>query len=580
VDRIGEGAHEAAMSEATAGSHPPLFYAVGARQVRLACGLILFSYLLSHFANHALGNVSYAAMEEALEYHMQFWRYPAVAAVFYTAAVVHWMLGLWALYQRRQFRYKAPEITQLLLGLSIPLLIVVHLVYVRIISALFERDVYYAGVLYSFWVSRPYMHWVQFALLLVAWTHGCIGLYFWLRLKRWFRPAAPYLLAAAVLIPTLALLGVIQGAREVVALSASADWRANNLGPRVPAEQRATLDAIVAWSAGGYIAALLLIMVARGVRVLRERSGGMIALSYPGGRVVRVPRGLSVLEASLRHQIPHASVCGGRARCSTCRIRVVGDISALPPPSHREAFVLDRVGASVDPAVRLACQLRPDCDIAFFQIFRPQAVAASVPQVARVRSGEERYVVSMFVDMRRSTSVAEKRLPFDTMFIVNRFVTAVSSAIEASGGQPNQFVGDGVLALFGVTGDAALACRQALNAVAGIASNIEQLNKDLVHELREPIRYGIGVNGGEVVLGDVGYGSRNVFTALGDPVNVAARLQELSKELVCEVVLSDDVCRRAGLADNALPAREVSIRGRDAPLRVRTAATARSVAAA
>jgi adenylate cyclase len=565
------------MSSVTVSSGSPFLYAIGVRQVRLACGLVLFAYLLSHFANHALGNISYEAMDRGLEYHVRLWRNPFVAAVFYGAAVTHWALGLWALYERRQFRYRTPEITQLLFGLSIPFLIVVHFVYGRLPAALFDRDVDYAGVIYAFWVSRPYMHWVQFALLLVAWTHGCIGLYFWLRLKRWFRPTAPYLLAAAVLVPTLALLGVVQGAREVVALSASPEWRANNLGPEVPPAERATLESIVAWSTAGYAAVLLLIMTARGVRVLRERRGGLVALSYPGGRVVRVPRGLSVLEASLRHRIPHASVCGGRARCSTCRIRIVSDLAELPPPSPREIFVLDRVGASVDPAVRLACQLRPETDIAFFQIFRPQVGAAPLPAVTRVRSGEERYVVSMFVDMRRSTSVAEKRLPFDTMFIVNRFAVAVASAVEAAGGQPNQFIGDGVLALFGVAGEPELACRQALDGCGGIAANIDQLNKDLVHDLREPIHYGIGVNGGEVVLGDIGYGARNVFTALGDPVNVAARLQDLSKELGCEVVISDDVCRRAGLAVDTLPSREVAIRGRDAPILVRMAATARSL---
>ena len=567
------------MNQATVPARPSILAGIGVRQIRLACGLVMFSYLLSHFANHALGNISYAVMEQGLDYHMQFWRYPVVAIAFYTAAVVHWMLGLWALYRRRQFRYKGPELTQLLLGLSIPFLIVVHLVNVRVISALFERDVYYAGVFYAFWVSRPYMHWVQFALLLVAWTHGCIGLYFWLRLKGFFRRAAPYLLAAAVLIPTLALLGLVQGSREVIALSASPEWRANNIGPPLPVQERRTLDDIIAWSAAGYAAALALIMAARGMRTLAERRGGLIKLSYPGGRVVQIPRGWSVLEASLHHRIPHASVCGGRARCSTCRIRIVGDIASLPSPSPRESFVLARVGASADPAIRLACQLRPESDIAFFQIFRPQVSAASLPAVARVHAGEERYVVCMFVDMRRSTSMAEKRLPFDTMFLVNRFVAAVSSAVETAGGQPNQFVGDGVLALFGVSVAPEIACRQVFAAIEGIAANIDQLNKDLAHDLREPIRYGIGVNGGEVVLGEIGYGSRNVFTALGDAVNVAARLQDMAKELGCDVVLSEDVCARAGVTSAALTSREVTIRGRNAPLQVRTAATAHVLSA-
>jgi adenylate cyclase len=560
---------------------PGFIRGIGVRQVRITCGLILFSYLLSHFTNHSLGNISYAAMEDGLDYHMRFWRDPVVVAVFYTAAIVHWSLGLWALYERRQFRYRAPEITQLVLGLSIPFLLVIHFVGVRLQSPLFGRDLYYAQALNAYWNARPYMEWVQFSLLIVAWVHGCIGLYFWLRLKRFFARAAPFLLAAAVLMPTLALLGLIQGGREVVALSQQPEWRAANVAPSrlSTAPQRAILDAIIFWFPIGYASALALILAARGVRALSERRGGMITLSYPNGVKIRVPKGLSVLEASLRNNVPHASVCGGKARCSTCRIRVVGDLTALPEPSSRERFVLDRVGASLDPAVRLACQLRPGNDVAFFLVFPPTVDGSLARRSARIQPGAERYIVSMFIDMRRSTTMAEKRLPFDTMFIINRFVAAVSSAIEDAGGKPNQFVGDGILALFGLDKSPAIACRQAIDAVAKIAANVEQLNRDLAGDLREPIRYGIGVNGGEVIVGDVGYREHIVFTALGDAVNVAARMQDMTKELGCEVVLSEEVCYSAGLAPGALATREVPIRGRAKPMVVRLAERASQLAA-
>ncbi len=171
---------------------PPLLRSVGLRQIRIACGLILFSYLLSHFANHALGNVSYAVMSDWLATHMTFWRHPVVAAVFYTAGLTHWGLGLWALYERRQFRYRLPEWTQLLLGVSIPFLLVTHFVGARLQATLFDRDIYYAQVFSAYWIRTPYMEWVQFALLLVAWVHGCLGLYYWLRLKRFFARGAPY----------------------------------------------------------------------------------------------------------------------------------------------------------------------------------------------------------------------------------------------------------------------------------------------------------------------------------------------------------------------------------------------------
>ncbi len=353
--------------------------AITARQVRLACGLVLFAYLVSHFLNHALGNISMDALAAGLYYHTEFWQFLPVAIAFYAAALVHAGLGIWALYERRQFRWKAVEPLQLVLGLSVPALVITHLAGVRIGHALFGHEKLYPQVLYAYWVVWPYKMWLMFAVMTVAWTHGCIGLYFWLRMKAFYKRAAPFLLAAAVLIPTLAMLGLYQGGRSVVGDSASAEWKADNLSQRqvgTPAEQ-AVLDSIVDYFLIGYLGLIGFVLAARGARALNERRGGMITLSYGNGRTVRVPRGLSVLEASLRNNVPHASVCGGRARCSTCRIRVIGDCTSLPEPSKREAFVLNRVGAGADPAIRLACQLRPEADLSFFQIFLPQITAAS-----------------------------------------------------------------------------------------------------------------------------------------------------------------------------------------------------------
>ena len=185
----------------------------------------------------------------------------------------------------------------------------------------------------------------------------------------------------------------------------------------------------------------------------------------------------------------------------------------------------------------------------------------------------------MFVDMRGSTKLAEHRLPFDTVFIVNRFLGAVSQAVVACGGQPNQFVGDGELALFGLRTSPEVACRQALKAAAMIADNIAELNQFLSHDLHEPIRFGLGIHGGEVIIGDIGYRDHMVFTALGDAVNVAARLQDMTKNLGCEAIISEAVRVTAGLADDSLPAREVTIRGRSGPMVVRTVTDATALSA-
>ncbi|WP_377829243.1 adenylate/guanylate cyclase domain-containing protein [Bradyrhizobium lupini] len=553
--------------------------AISVRQVRLVCGVILFAYVVSHFLNHALGNISVDAMEIGVYYHMLFWQFLPVAIVFYTAALTHMGLGIYALYQRRQFRWRTVEPLQLVLGLSIPALVMAHVIGVRLGQTLYGHQKLYPQELYLFFVASNRI-WTMTILLLIAWVHGCIGIYFWLRLKPFFTRAAPYLLAAAVLIPTLSLLGVYQGGRSVEVEADDGEWRTHNLTRRQlgTTAEAAMLDRITGGLTAGYLGLLALALLARGARALRERRGGMIALSYGNGKTVRVPKGLSVLEASLRHNVPHASVCGGRARCSTCRIRIIGDHGALPEPSQREAFVLTRVGTS-DPSIRLACQLRPTSDLSFFQLFTAHTLSANTQASTPARIGQERYLVSLFVDMRGSTQLAEKRLPFDTVFIVNRFLGAVSQAVIENGGQPNQFVGDGMLALFGLSADPQTACRQALKAAAGIARHIDELNELLSHDLRQPIRFGIGIHGGEVIIGDIGYRDHIVFTALGDAVNVAARLQDMTKTLACEAIVSEEVRRTAGLADDALPQQEVAIRGRDEPMAVRVVADARELSA-
>jgi adenylate cyclase len=553
---------------------------ISVRQVRLASGLVLFAYLLSHFLNHALGNISMDALAAGVYYHVAFWQFPPVGMVFYGSALVHTGLGIWALYERRQFRWKAIEPLQLVLGLSIPALIITHIVGVRLGQTLFGHDKLYPQVFFAYWIVWPPKMWLMYAVVIIAWIHGCIGLNFWLRMKPFYQSAAPFLLSAAVLVPTLAILGLYQGGRSVVE-SDSVEWRAENLSPDqvgTPAQQ-ALLSSIEDYFLIGYLGLVGLVLLGKGLRALHERRGGMITLSYGDGRTVRVPKGLSVLEASLRNNVPHASVCGGRARCSTCRIRVIGDCTSLPEPSQREAFVLNRVGASSDPAIRLACQLRPATDLSFFQIFLPQITAATLRTSSPARIGEERYLVSMFVDMRGSTRLAENRLPFDTVFIVNRFLGAVSQAVIECGGQPNQFVGDGQLALFGLNASPQTACRQALRAASMIAANVEELNQFLEHDLREPIRFGIGIHGGEVIIGDIGYRDHMVFTALGDAVNVAARLQDMTKSLACEAIVSEEVRVTAGLGADGLPEQEVAIRGRSEPMIVRTVINASALSA-
>jgi adenylate cyclase len=547
---------------------------IGVRKVRLACGLVLFTYVTLHFLNHALGNISVEAMEKGLVVQKLIWRSVPGAIVLYGALLTHMGLGFWALYERRQFRWRALEATQLLLGLTIPFLLTDHVFGTRLALSLFGVDKGYAQVLYKF--AFPPAGILQTILLLIVWTHGCIGIHFWLALKPFYPRVKNLLLAGAVLLPTLALLGFLEGERQISPLVSDPAWRALNLGPdrlgtaadnmRLAADRRDVLIFLAGTLAGA--------LVARGLRRWREHWVGSIRLIFPD-RTIRAKRGLSVLEASLIAGAPLAHVCGGRGRCSTCRIRALGDLDGLPGASEAEQAVLDRIHA--EAGVRLACQLRPTRDLALLPLLPPHVTIADIRR-GRARSGEERYAAVMFVDMRGSTRRAEKRLPYDTVFLINQFLNAVSSAIVEAGGQPNQVLGDGLLAVFGLKSTPDAACRAAVAACGVIAANVDKLNDALRHGPVEPMRFGVGINAGIVIAGDIGYERHAQFTVIGDAVNVASRLQDMTRTLDCEVLMSEEVYLRAGLSPDALPAHEVDARGRDGRVTVRAAKRAADLA--
>ncbi|ACB81429.1 adenylate/guanylate cyclase [Methylorubrum populi BJ001] len=537
------------------------------RQLRLGSGLVLFAYVLTHLLVHALGNVSLDALETGLTVKVALWRTPPALLLLYGALLIHLVLGLYAFYERRFYRVRPAETAQLLLGLAVPLLLVSHVVGTRLAWSLEGLDRGYAQVLYATWVAAPGQGMMQAAGLVVAWLHGCFGLYFWLRLKRGFPGAAPWLLAGAVLVPVLALLGVVQGGRSVALLAADPAWRAEELGANHlgGAAQGERLSAVRRGLFSTYMAALALVVLARGARTFAETRGGFVRIGYPDGRTVRVPRGSSVLEASRRGRIPHASVCGGRGRCSTCRIRVVDPERSrhLPEPERAERLVLERIGAS--PGIRLACQLRPDGDLTVAPLFTPQARARSVPDAERAATGEERFVVVLFADLRGSTRFAEEHLPYDTVFVIGRFLGAVGRAVREAGGSVNQHLGDGLMAIFGLDRDPKHAARAALKAVDGIAVQVEQLNRMLAADLGERLRYGVGLHAGLAIVGELGDETESRFTVLGDTVNVAARLEGLTGPMRQVAIVSEAVYEAAGLPPGAL--QELTLTGRARPLR-------------
>ncbi|QRM56792.1 2Fe-2S iron-sulfur cluster binding domain-containing protein [Sinorhizobium sp. BG8] len=533
-------------------------------------------FVMMHFTNHALTLVSLGAAERARYWIGSLWWNPVGTTLFYGALAVHLSLVLRSIYLRRTLRMPIHEALQIVLGLLIPLLIVQHVVGVRFSRLLYGADIDYQTVIYKLWVISPLGGLRQSVALVVIWTHACLGVFFWLRYRNWYRFASPYLLVVAILLPVLALLGFATTGRalEAIAIDAGLVGRNPQIEEQsVPREDRgidqeamnANLERIERTAIGVFGGMLLSVLLLRALRAWRQRSTD-IEISYEGGAMVRAPRGLSLLEASRLGAVPHYAVCGGKGRCSTCRVRILSSKFPLPPPGDIEQATLRRIHA--DPDVRLGCQLHPEHDLKIALVLAPQEEVELPVGSGSVRPGREAEIAILFCDIRNFTMLTETRLPYDVVFLLNRYFAIVGQAVEQADGRLDKFIGDGAMALFGLDGNSENACRNALKAAANIIRNIDRLNEELSREFTLTIRVAIGIHAGPSIVGVMGYGAAKNLTAIGDTVNVASRLESVAKEYDSAIVVSEPAIVQARAERGDLQSRKIAIRGRVSEMRV------------
>jgi len=500
------------------------------------------------------------------------WQTSAGLIVLYTAFFTHGFLGFYALYRRRHLRMPANEAWQLALGLTIPFLLISHPVGIRLGEFQYSRELGYLPILNKFWVVSPdFALPRQLLLLLVLWIHGCIGLRAWLRTKRAYYRLTGALASLATLVPVLAILGVVNAGLNLREAVLRDPAYAASLGPAPDSKEAQYAASVVRIADGMAVSYLGLVIVVFGLRAARNwhaKRFRAVRITYPGHRVVTVPSGFSVLEASRWTGIPHASVCGGRGRCSTCKVRIVESARRLAAPNPVERVTLKRIGAP--PSVRLACQLRPTADIAVEPLVSAGRGSASsaLRFDAAVAGGRELQIAAMFVDLRESTRLATGRLPFDALFIFDRYIQAVTQAIRRNGGHATSIAGDGVMSVFGVDGAIASAARNAFRAALEIWNGLEILSAELADELRAPLRVGIGVHVGLAVVGLVRTGESQSLQFLGDTGNVAAKLEAQSKELDCTLVASVAALDLLGPGTTQVQTNSVAIAGKADPIKV------------
>jgi adenylate cyclase len=324
------------------------------RRVRFGSGLILLLFVAGHLTNLALGLVSIEAMERWRGVLLVPWQTGFGQALLLAAAIVHAGLGLVSLASRHSLTMNRTDWVQLLLGLATPPLLLNHVIFLQVTSDLVARfSVNYEYVLAVYWRYAPLNALQQLLVVVIVWTHGAIGLYSTLVLKRSWPRVAPILVPLLFAVPILALLGFAHAGEVVLArLSDDLPWRAlveQNL--HVLHEMRYRLDVVRGVVFLVYGAAVALAAGILALNILRRRV--RVTVSYDGGLTAIGRVGMSVLEVSRANHIPHASVCSGRGRCGTCMIIAPSDAD-LDSPAVSEVATLHRVEAAA--GARLACQ--------------------------------------------------------------------------------------------------------------------------------------------------------------------------------------------------------------------------------
>lgn len=506
-------------------------------------------FIVFHYLNHALGNISIEAMEEMQVWRKWIWQTLPGTVLLYGALLNHVLLSIWKLIARKSLKLPMWEWAQIILGLLIPYFLLTHITAMRGTEQIIGIEVNYT---IGFGMMWPGAVLSQSFLLLICWVHACLGIHFWQRLNRWYSTNIVWLAAIGVLIPSLALTGWINAARQ--SAQQMALLRENN-----SESAQAYFDTL------GYIYSEIVPITIAGSQIILAFAAALIValighqiflrfkknirVDYGEGKLVTTASGNTILEISRQAGIPHMSVCGGRARCSTCRTLIVEGTDNLYPKTEAEKILLEKLNA--EDSIRLACQAKVRGNITLRPLVQLQKDYTDTSAADPLGWGVEREIAILFLDIRGFSRISEKSLPYDVVFILNSFFGEIASAVEKNNGYVDKFMGDGMMALFGLNDSPENAAKDALRAAIDCQKAAKSASKILTQHLEEPIKIGVGVHIGDAVIGRIGKTSDqrtpSRLTAIGDSVNISARLEQATKEFATPLVVSAKTATIAGL---------------------------------
>ncbi len=335
-------------------------------QAMILTGMVMFVFITMHLANLALGLISVQAMEDWRWALSGVWSMPPLKFLLMVSLVLHFFLALYSLYLRNTLKVPAYDMAQMVAGVLIIPLLSTHVFGIMAAEEL-GLEPTYPLVLGQFWVISPIDGLQQVIMLVIAWIHGAIGVYTWLRARQSTGAIMQVFYPFVVALPILALLGYVEGGRQIIPVAEGGDGFVlaedpNAGGPKIAATDIPavieTAKARAQIASRGSLALVALALFARWVR-LRSAGQSLVNVTYQGRRSesFQAGTGLTLLEMAQSNDVPHASVCRGRGRCGTCRVRILSGAETVPPADEMEQKVLARWGAG--PTERLACQIKP-----------------------------------------------------------------------------------------------------------------------------------------------------------------------------------------------------------------------------
>ncbi len=274
---------------------------------------------------------------------------------------------------------------------------------------------------------------------------------------------------------------------------------------------------------------------------LKGPSKSFLANVRPDNIKIDISSEESILIASLRNNLNHLSACGGTGKCSTCRIEILEGLENCLPRNKLEQTLAARL--SFPSNIRLGCQTKIKGDVTYRRLLLDKKDADLSNQVANQKLesvGTIRNLTILFCDIKGFTPFSESLSAYDVIFILNRYISIMREIIIDHGGEINNYIGDAILAIFGLKESR----QQSLRAVSTATKMLEAMDNFKLY-LKQA--YGrefdirIGIHYGEVISGSVGFGEDRKDTVIGDAVNIASRIEAINKESGTRLLISENV---------------------------------------